>query len=243
MPNLRQCRMSVAENIRKLIAFKQTTASAVSKKAGLPRDAVRDILIGKSKNPRADTILKIAQALEVDPANLMGEEELAALIYQEERKVAEEQNNGEIFLPIRYEVAAGQWQTVDDLRDEPYGYAPAQRIKPYEQFPQWLERIVGDSVNKLIPDGSLVHVVDAIAIHYEPRHDDLVVVQRSRAQGSFLERSIKQVELHPSKIELWPRSYNPRWDGPFIVATGEEGDGDESIEIVGLVLRAYMHFR
>lgn len=144
-------------------------------------------------------------------------------------------------LPIRYDVAAGAWKKVDELAEEPIGYyAEAHRIKGYEHWPQWLERVVGDSYDRKIPDGSLVHVVDAIAMGYAPRHGDTVVVVRRSGQGSFLERSLKQVVVAPFGLELWPQSHNPAWDQPLNFSDGAH-DADVEVEIVGKVLRAYQN--
>lgn len=142
-------------------------------------------------------------------------------------------------LPIRFTVAAGAWEPVEDWRDEPLGFEEAHRVPAYDSFPQWLERVVGDSYNKKIPDGSLIHVVDAVALGYAPTHGDTVVVCRRRAQKAFVERSVKEVVLTPFGIELWPRSFNPKWDQPLNYTVGAK-DGEEiEVEIVGKVIRSY----
>lgn len=147
----------------------------------------------------------------------------------------------ELRLPIRYEVAAGGFLRRDDLPQTPYGYRTVASVPPYEHDPQWLERVVSDSMNRLIPEGAVIHVVDAKAIRYRPAHGDVVVVERSYAQGSLVERTVKQVELTPEGPLLWPRSHNPRWSAPIPLVEGHEGE-DVTVEIVGRVLRAYTFF-
>jgi transcriptional regulator with XRE-family HTH domain len=142
-------------------------------------------------------------------------------------------------LPIRFTVAAGAWEPVDDIRDEPLGFMEAHQLPAYEGIPQWIERLAGDSYDRKIPDGSLLHVVDAIALGYAPNHGDTVIVCRRRAQGSFVERSVKEVVLTPFGVELWPRSHNPKWDQPLNYTTGTRGGDDIEVEIVGKVVRAY----
>ena len=149
----------------------------------------------------------------------------------------------EIALPILHEVAAGAWATAEDLFDEPPVTQQVFRIPPFQDYAQWLERVRGDSYNQRIPDGALVHVVDAIELGYAPRHGDTVVVLRRRAQGAFLERSLKQVEVTPDGVELWPRSFNPRWSSALHLAGGTSENEDVEVEVVGLVLRAYMDLR
>lgn len=226
--------MDIASRIQARLRQLELSANAASLRAGLPRDAIRDIIAGKSRNPRADTLLKIAAALEIDPAYLLDPNHETGGV----SPLAE----GEVALPIRYEVAAGAWMAHDDLREEPYGFSAALRLPEYERWGQWLERVRGDSMNRLVPDGSLVHVVDAVGMGYAPRHDDLVVVIRTRAQGAFIERSMKQISFGPSGVELWPRSHDPRWSSPLILSAGLEENEDATVEIVGLVVRAYMVF-
>jgi transcriptional regulator with XRE-family HTH domain len=50
----------VARNLEKSMARKGTTAAEVARKAGLNPTGVYDILSGKSRNPRLDTLYKIA---------------------------------------------------------------------------------------------------------------------------------------------------------------------------------------
>lgn len=142
-------------------------------------------------------------------------------------------------LPIRYIVAAGAWEPVEDWRDEPIGYGEAHILKAYESFPQWLERVSGDSYDRKIPDGCLVHVVDAIALGYAPTHGDTVVVVRKRAQGAFVERSVKEVVLTPFGVELWPRSHNPKYDQPLHYSRDLKDGEDAEVEIAGKVVRFY----
>lgn len=150
---------------------------------------------------------------------------------------------GSCDLPIRYEVAAGAWRAVDEQVDVPYGHIRVERVSPYEHFAQWAERVVGDSYNKVVPEGSLVHVVDAVDMQYQPRHGDTVVVVRRRAQGAFEERSLKQIEIgRDGEVSLWPRSHNPRWSEPLELMAGLREGEDVEILIAGKVIRSYQVF-
>lgn len=146
-----------------------------------------------------------------------------------------------LFLPVRYRVQAGAWIEVD-YADQDFP-SPPRAVRPDPQFgewPQWLELVVGDSVNREIPEGHFAHVVDAVEMGYAPQDGDFVVVERRREQGRFRERSIKQIEINARGVELWPRSHNPIWDKPLQLAFDEEG---VEVEIVGLVVGAYRGMR
>lgn len=55
------------------------------------------------------------------------------------------------------------------------------------------------------------------------RSGDIVVVERSR--GDLIERTIRQIEIHDDRVELWPRSSDPRLHTPIVL----EGDGTTRI--------------
>lgn len=150
--------------------------------------------------------------------------------------------SGEITLPIRYEVAASGFLERDELPQRPYGFHTVPSVAPYAGTPQWLERVISDSMDLLLPVGSLVHVVDAITLEYEPRHGDIVIVERSRAQGALVERTIKQVVLTPAGPELWPRSHNARHQSAISLHDGDGSSDDLTVQIVGKVIRSYMFF-
>ncbi|MDD3183070.1 MAG: helix-turn-helix transcriptional regulator [Alphaproteobacteria bacterium] len=59
-------------NLRALLVHRKINPRALSLKAGLNATAVRDMLEGRARFPRYDTVESLAKALEVTPAQLMG---------------------------------------------------------------------------------------------------------------------------------------------------------------------------
>lgn len=226
-------RTLVAERIGARLSQLGLNPHAAAIQAELAPDAVRNILSGKSRNPRGDTLTKIARVLQCDPGYLLG-------VLDSPKPISDAWHGTEKRLPIRGQVAAGAWLATDDIAQEEPVLAPALIDG---DAPQWLERVNGDSMDRLIPPGALIHVLDAIALGYVPRHGDLVVVVRRRAQGAFLERSLKQIAINGAgAVELWPRSHNPRWSTPLSPIAGAEGNDDVVVEIAGKVVRAYLEF-
>jgi hypothetical protein len=145
-------------------------------------------------------------------------------------------------LPIRFRAQAGAWIDVDVYATDSYGEGPIPadpRISPQSQ---WLEEVVGESMDLLIRPGSLIHVIDAIALEYSPRQDDIVVIERIRFQGREIERSVKQVVLTADGPEFWGRSSNARWNVPVRLADGLEGDDSAEVRIAGWVRHAIQRF-
>ncbi len=60
------------DNLRFLMEAKGLNARRLSLEAGLGATAVRDMLEGRAKFPRYDTVESLSKALEVTPAQLMG---------------------------------------------------------------------------------------------------------------------------------------------------------------------------
>lgn len=224
------------EALRALVAANPKSAKALSLEAKLGETAIKDILSGKSKKPQMDTITAIAGVLAVPVSAFVKDVEGL-----EPRPASAA---GEIMLPVRYRAGAGEWQPVEDFDQTEPVMKPVRDLKGYEGIPQWLELVVGNSMNRELPPGSHVHVIDAIHIMYEPRHGDLVIAERSKAQGAFIERSVKQVEIHANgMVQLWPRSFDPMYQSPLILSQGlTMADDDASVRIVGKVAGAYIGF-
>lgn len=60
------------DNLRALLVHRKFNPRSLSLKAGLNATAVRDMLEGRARFPRYDTVEALAKALEVTPAQLMG---------------------------------------------------------------------------------------------------------------------------------------------------------------------------
>lgn len=226
------------ERLRELISARHTTARAVSRAVGGNDTLVRDILSGKSRNARGDTMAKIAEHLGVAPGDLMTGIDATPTYTTPELMV----------LPVRGVVQAGAWLEIEEDQAREPEELPAARDPRFPKAPQWLSVVRGDSMNALerdnrpagIFDGDLVHCVDAVAIHYEPRTGDVVEVERVRFQGRERELTLKQVEVTPGGVLLWPRSSNPRWQEPI---TYREGDSEDvEVRIRGWVIGAMRRF-
>lgn len=140
-------------------------------------------------------------------------------------------------LMIRDRVQAGSFLAADDLsQEEPRPY-PHARDARYPHVDQWLSTVVGDSVNNLgIFDGDLIHCVSAVDIGYRPKTGDIVEVERLRFGGQMRELTVKQVELTPKGVILWPRSSNPRFTEPLQLSEDLPDGETHEVRIRGLVV-------
>lgn len=202
------------------------------KATGIPEFQLRKQLAGGVLNPRGDALDRIARALGVTASWLRYG------VTNPDEHVLPSGRMG--LLPIRYRVAAGLWAEVDDLQDAPIGMSP---MMPDERFPydkQWAEMVVGDSFDKEYPEGTIVHVCDAFGLDPLALDGKVVVVERRRSSGFLIERTLKQIAVAKGKVELWPRSNNPKWSAPVKLTDGVRGDEDIEVHISGLVIGAYI---
>ncbi|USQ97274.1 LexA family protein [Caulobacter sp. RL271] len=230
--NVRAMTRDLLSRIEARLVATGKTAEKASKDADLGREFVRTIKRRPDTVPRADNLLALARSLHTSVEYLLAATDDPTPI--EEMKGAVEQPK----MPILFTAAAGPWLEIDQAAQAPLGWA---EVAPDARFPydQWLERVAGDSFDRKIPDGALVQVADAKAMGYAPRNGDIVIAVRTRAQGSLMERTLKQVEVTPTgQVELWPRSHNPAYSSP--IALGHEGSDDVTVEIAALVLRAHL---
>lgn len=225
-----------SDRLRALLAEKGRTARDVSRKAKLGETAVKDILSGKSKRPEFKTLLAIANELGCAVSDFTDGPSGAEPAPPDHRIIGN-------ILQVRYRVRAGLWQEVE-FEEPPEDFSLHVLPSPkFAEWPQWLERVEGDSVNLRVPDGHYIHVVDALEMGYSPRTGDWVVVERLRDQGAIRERTVKQVEVVAGVprdlVRLWPRSTNPKWSDPMDLQMGARPDEEVEARIVGLVVGSY----
>lgn len=147
-------------------------------------------------------------------------------------------------LPIRDAVRAGAWLAIDDIDQSPQRLSTTAKDPRYPGADQWLAPVVGDSMNERgVLDGDMVHIVDAHAISYYPRTGDIVEVERVRRQGSERELTLKEVEVSPEGVLLWPRSTNAKWREPIKLSEDMgEGDDEAVVRVRGLMLQLIRRF-
>ncbi len=220
---------ALARNIQDVLREKNITPYAAAKGAGLGGSYVRDILRGNSKSPKTEQLMALAAFLEVPLERLTsGAPELRVPARLSARGRADR-------LPVRHVVQAGAWIEEDDQPQAPR-LGPPIISDPAWAAEQWLEEVRGDSMDRIAPEGAVVQVADWADLGIEPRHGQVVVVQRVRAQGALRERSIKVVRISGDRIELWPDSTNPRWQTPLVLALDGADEDDIEVMLAGLVI-------
>lgn len=219
------------DRLRELLKERGTTARAVSRELGTNDTLIRDILSGKSANPQAMTMARIAEALGVPLSEFFTGGDASEMSPAHE--LAE--------LPMIGPVQAGAWLALDDSGQEEPPMIPAAADRRYPHARQWLREVQGDSMNaRNIYPGDLVHLVDVIGSGVNLNTGMIVEVTRSRAGGALREVTLKEVEVTGDGVLLWPRSDNARWKEPIRL---NDGPADEvEVEITGLLIAKITRF-
>ncbi|ESQ82374.1 hypothetical protein AEAC466_17275 [Asticcacaulis sp. AC466] len=198
---------------------------ALADRVGVSEGSVRQAANLGTHRLGADTIYNIARELGTTVEALL---ELPPL----------SKGDSQGTLPVRYRTGGGVWIEAFDFSDVPLGEVEGAPVKSYPRTQQWYEKLEGDSMNVVFPDGTYLQVVDAIAIQYVPKSGDVVIVERTRDAGFLRERSAKQVEIGADgTVQLWPRSTNPRWQQPIQI-NDHPTDETVQVRIAAKVVRA-----
>lgn len=219
-------------HVERLIVAAGHNPTSIAVAAGLNPHYVRQWLSGRVRNPGTRRLQRIADIVGVT---------IDELTTPSDAVPPRTPLHTRAVLPVRYIVQAGAWHEVDDMAQERLKSPPVGADPSYPPEWQWLELVRGDSMDMFYPEGSWVHVVDAVALGYAPRHEDFVTVERRRQQGGLIERSLKQIAKKGRKVELWPRSRNPKWSAALEL--GDTRDDDTVVEIAALVIGGYLPAR
>lgn len=132
-------------------------------------------------------------------------------------------------MPVIFRVAAGVWMETDGaeiITSIPFARDPSYAATRR----QYAVQVLGESMDKVLPDGAFAIVVEANG--QEPVNGDLVIVKRTHR--GMIERTIKRYVVTRKGAELRPESSDPRFK-PLPV----DGDDDTIIEIEGFVIGRY----
>lgn len=93
-------------------------------------------------------------------------------------------------------------------------------------------------MNRVFTPGEVLHCVDVIKAALDTEENDIVIVQRLRAQGSQREVTAKRIHKRGRLIVLAPDSTEPKWK-PITYDPQAEPDGDDEVRVIALVIATY----
>lgn len=199
----------------------------VAKQAGLERSYLSDYLVKKKASISAAAIMEIARVLRCDVGYLYGE--------QEEFKLPKTRT-----LPLMGRVAAGTF--VDPGTAEiPVQQSHLTADPRYPAKRQYVLKVEGDSMDLILPPGSIVHCVDWAYTSQIPVDGMLVVVRQERAQ--LYETTVKVLRIRDEEVWLVPMSSNKAHAEIYLGSLARARDDSENtISISGIVIGYYLSF-
>lgn len=200
---------------------------SAAKKAGLGGDYVRDIIRGKVKNPSAERLGMLAEALECSLYYLLGQEEIESRVVE---RVPPDPEGGRrlpaplpmwspadgkpvpVLLPIRFEIMADAYRKATDVVRAPVGFEAATIPPAYIGREAWWEVVRDDSVARVAPAGSLVLVVAMKDDERDQIANGEFVIVNKRFVGPdsafhLQERSMRRVNYRYPDLGLWFLDY------------------------------------
>jgi SOS-response transcriptional repressor LexA len=218
-------------------------ATEVGRRVGRTNDLVNNLLYGKSKNIRVDTLKLIAKATNTSLVWLLEGKgpkepiEIGSTVEFDPRPMATDKQ----LVPEVGEVAAGVWLEYNHHHNE-----PGERMGPFPVDPrypasaQFSVRVKGTSINRVVPDGGSLHCVSLFESGLSEQdlsNGQMVIVKRTRMQGGLFETTAKRLRKNGS-WELWPDSTDPNWQEPIKVEDLHDGS-DETVEVMAFVIGAH----
>lgn len=231
----------MSEKLKKARQAKGLTIDQAAELMGISRSQYHKLELGE-RQFREKYVVLAAQAFGVDPAELIDSATPLNQLLETTRP-----HVGKA-LPFAGYVAAGLWHPVDDLDQD--GLEVPDFVLSHPAYPkarQYAYMVRGDSMNLAgIDDGMWVVAADAgdfVDLYGETESGDLVVVERSRFQGSERELTVKEIRFYRDRYELLPRSSNPAHQ-PIVVPHNHGVEpGKEEVRVIGVVLTSYRDHR
>jgi hypothetical protein len=218
---------AIIKRIRERLRQVNKTARSASLEAGLGADVIRDLERKPEIMPRIDTIDALAAVLGTDAGFLAFGKKAKADVSSDD------------LMTIRGEVAAGLWLEIDahfgqgELETWPVPFNPR-----YPKEAQFGLIVRGTSINRIALPGDILQCIDIGITGLEPMENDLVIVERTRAQAGQREVTAKRWRRKGKVVELLPDSTDERWTEPLLFDT-RKPRRDEQIAIIAIVDAVY----
>lgn len=206
--------------------FKQKSLAIA---ADLNDTYVRDILKGKSKNPEASKLLRIAQVLGCTSDDLLGKGSSVTPVHTTQ-------------IEVRGDVQAGVWREAIEWPAVDWYAITVPIDTAYQGFHRYGLKVCGQSMNKVFPEGSVVVVINFGDLGRLPKTGDFVVAVQRCSKTDQYEATVKAVQIRDDgTVILWPQSWDPAFQTPVVLPPhdGPDNAGAPDVAIQALVVGSY----
>jgi SOS-response transcriptional repressor LexA len=175
------------------------TERAICVAAGVNPDLLRHIRVGRVRNTTTDNLEKIADRLQVSTDWLLGRVDQATTV-EFDTMASQKWDRIELV----GEVQAGAWREAEQLCYDDRLNFPVPVDQRYPRIRRFALKVLGNSMDLLYPEGTILICAAFEEINRQPRHGDIVIVQRMRQWAT--EATCKELIVRNDEVILQPRS-------------------------------------
>lgn len=208
--------------------------SEASERAGLSRDAIRNMRRAVGSNRREGvstrTLTALAPVLETTASWLL------------EGSFQDPYTTSTGHIPVVGSVQAGVWRELEPFdSDDAHDTIPVLRSPAFHRSRQYALRVEGDSMNRVFSEGQFVIVASLADAGVDLADGDLVICEREKA--GLREVTVKRLRKLDGRTALCPESTNPVHQPLFL--DGDDGDeiAPTTAFVSGIVIGRYEPMR
>ena len=219
----------IAKELKRRMDEKGFRQKSLATAADLNDTYVRDILKGKSKNPEASKLARIAQVLGCTSDDLLGKGSSITPVHTTQ-------------IEVRGDVQAGVWREAIEWPAVDWYAITVPIDTAYQGFHRYGLKVCGQSMNKVFPEGSVVVVINFGDLGRLPKTGDFVVAVQRCSKTDQYEATVKAVQIRDDgTVILWPQSWDPAFQTPVILPPqdGQDSAGVPDVAIQALVVGSY----
>ncbi len=207
--------MEIGERIKALRTAKGVTLYQLSRRTGMQYSALKRIEEGQT-DPRADTLLKIAKGIGVEPSRFFADDStlrppVVLNIVPPERGAHNFKSKFLATLPLFADAASlGTGREINELDIESFLVVPKDQLPNEENC--YCIKVIGDSMEPVFSSG------DVVAIDFSQNFPTLLEGAYVACRLGEGEVTVKQLKNKPNHFHL--RGVNPDWEnshGPLLV--------------------------
>lgn len=219
---------TLRERLRELIALRDMNAKEVSLQSGNSESYVRDILSGRSNNPRMSALQAIAKVLQCDLNYLLGRSDTITV---------EEMRRGIRPMPVLFIAESGAYRPMlAKLITSETKTINADLSAGYPHAEHFAIAVRDDAMDRAgITEGMFALCVSFASARLTVESDKIYAIRRTIDGGKTFEISLKRAKVYSDRTEYRSESGNPGY-GTLTLPVGSQMDNqDAQVEPIGLV--------
>lgn len=236
-------RPSLKARVERRLGELGITPAEATRRGGLGRTLIYEIINGVTRHVRVDTAAKLARGLDCDIGYLTGGQSEPRMSGATQARTSTALVVGDIGAGVWHETSTftrANLKSADEM--DTSETVPVIPLPEFHAKEHYAVRVVGPSVNRAIGDGEYAIFIPLEQTSGQIPENALVIVERNR--HGLYECTIKRFRRTPSGPMLCPDSDDPRYQAPITLNESldhEAEHADVAVTIKGIVVARYAH--